>query len=259
MLLVIQAERNLQLFYQKAARKGVSPMTNELIKVMIVEDDETAAKIYEKFTDRAAGYQVVATANTGKQALDMLRIFTPDLILLDVFLPDINGTDLLWEIRREHRSVDVIMITAANDVNTVSDAIRGGAFSYIMKPIMINRFLEALNQFKETRDRLVNLKVVEQEDVNDFFKVKPKEEPLYQTEISGSLPKGIDKHTLKKVRQQLKGIKENINADEFAKKIGTSHSTGRRYLEYLVSINEMEVEVIYGTIGRPERRYRRKG
>ncbi|HWJ77492.1 MAG TPA: response regulator [Niallia sp.] len=233
-------------------------MSKGLIKVMIVEDDETAAKIYEKFTDKAEGFQVIAIANTGKQALDMIDVFTPDLILLDVFLPDMNGTDLLWEIRKKIRSVDVIMITAANDVDTVSEAIRGGAYSYILKPIMINKFLEVLGQFKDSREKLVRLTIVEQEDVNDFFRAKqPREESLVQEEPSEILPKGIDKHTLKKVRQQIKEIIESINADEFSKMIGASHSTGRRYLEYLVSINEMEVEVVYGTIGRPERKYRK--
>lgn len=233
-------------------------MNKELTRVMIIEDDETAARIYEKFTHMVEGFQVVATANTGKQAFEMLHVFTPDLILLDVFLPDMKGTDLLWEIKRDIRSVDVIMITAANDVDTVSEAIRGGAFSYILKPIMINKFLEVMEQYKETRQKLVTLKTVEQNDVNDFFRIKPRQEPVAQEEPSGKLPKGVDKHTLKKVRQQINEISESINADEFAKMIGTGQSTSRRYLEYLVSINEMEVEVIYGTIGRPERRYRKR-
>lgn len=234
-------------------------MRKELIQVMIVEDDETAAKIYEKFTDKAEGFEVISIANTGKQALDMLDVFTPNLLLLDVFLPDMKGTDLLWEIRKKLRNVDVIMITAANDVGTVSEAIRGGAYSYLLKPIMINKYLEVLEQFKESRDKLVKLTTVEQEDVNDFFRVKQQREELHiQEETPKTLPKGIDKHTLKKVRQQIKNISENMNADDFAKMIGTSHSTSRRYLEYLVSINEMEVEVIYGIVGRPERRYRKR-
>jgi response regulator of citrate/malate metabolism len=234
-------------------------MTEELIKVMIIEDDETAAKIYGKFTHMVEGFQVVATANTGKQAIEMFDVFTPDLILLDVFLPDMKGTDLLWEIRKNIRSVDIIMITAANDVDTVSEAIRGGAFSYIMKPIIINKFLEVMEQYRATRHKLVNLKIVEQNDVNDLFKIKSPEELTMQEVQLGNLPKGIDKHTLKKVREQIKKIIESINAEELAKMIGTAHSTSRRYLEYLVSINEMEVEVIHGTIGRPERRYRKKG
>jgi response regulator of citrate/malate metabolism len=233
-------------------------MSNRPIQVMIIEDDETAIKIYEKFTHKIEGFQVVATTSTGKQALELINVFTPDLILLDVFLPDIKGTDLLWEIRNQLRGVDIILITAANDVDTVSEAIRGGAFSYLMKPIMIDKFLETLEKYKETRLALLNLTTVEQDDVNSFFRFNSREELGGDTEKVGILPKGIDKHTLKKVRQSMKETNESINAEELAKILGASHSTVRRYLEYLVANDEMEVEILYGTIGRPERRYRKK-
>jgi two-component system CitB family response regulator len=233
-------------------------MLKSPIKVMIIEDDETAIKIYEKFTHKIDEFQVVATTSTGKQALELINVFTPDLILLDVFLPDIKGTDLLWEIRKQLRSVDVILITAANDVDTVSEAIRGGAFSYLMKPIMIDKFLDTLEKYKETRLALLNLTTVEQEDVNSFFRMNSRDEHVVDMEKAGGLPKGIDKHTLKKVRQNMKEMKDSINAEEFAKILGASHSTVRRYLEYLVANDEMEVEILYGTIGRPERRYLKK-
>lgn len=233
-------------------------MSKSPIKVMIIEDDETAIKIYEKFTHKIDGFQVVATTSTGKQALELINVFTPDLILLDVFLPDMKGTDLLWEIRKQVRSVDIILITADNDVDTVSEAIRGGAFSYLMKPIMIDKFLETLEKYKETRLALLNLTTVEQEDVNSFFRMNSREEHVVDMGEAGGLPKGIDKHTLKKVRQSMKETKDSINAEEFAKILGASHSTVRRYLEYLVANDEMEVEILYGTIGRPERRYRKK-
>ncbi|MFJ7734760.1 response regulator [Lysinibacillus sp. NPDC097287] len=233
-------------------------MTNRPIHVMIIEDDEIAIKIYENFTHKVEGFQVVATTSTGKQAIELINVFTPDLILLDVFLPDIKGTDLLWEIRKKHRGVDVILITAANDVDTVSEAIRGGAFSYLMKPIIIDKFLDTLEKYKETRLTLLNLTTVEQDDVNSFFRINSREELVVKTEKVGSLPKGIDKHTLKKVRQSMEKTKVSINAEELAKVFGASHSTARRYLEYLVANDEMEVEISYGTIGRPERRYRKK-
>lgn len=233
-------------------------MSNQIIQVMIIEDDETATKIYKKFTQKVEGFQVAATTSTGKQALELLHVFTPDLILLDVYLPDIKGTDLLWEIRKKFRNVDVIMITAANDVYTVREAISGGAFSYLMKPIMLDTFMETLEHYKKTRLKLFSLVTVQQDDVNSFFRMKQREEPnLIETKTS-DLPKGIDKHTLKKVKQKLKEMNISTNAEELAKKLGASHSTVRRYLEYLVSNNEVEVEVMFGTIGRPERRYRKR-
>lgn len=233
-------------------------MSNQMIQVMIIEDDETATKIYKRFTQKVEGFQVVATTSTGKQALELLNVFTPDLILLDVFLPDIKGTDLLWEIRKMFRNVDVIMITAANDVYTVREAIRGGAFSYLMKPIMLDKFMETLEHYKKTRIKLFSLVTVQQDDVNSFFRMKKSEEPILVETKTGDLPKGIDKHTLKKIKQKLKEMNTSTNAEELAKSLGTSHSTVRRYLEYLVSNNEVEVEVMFGTIGRPERRYREK-
>lgn len=230
----------------------------KLINVMIIEDDETTINIYKKFVQKVDGFHIIASASTGKQALDLLNVFTPDLILLDVYLPDIKGTDLLWEIRKEVRSVDVIMITAANDVHTVSEAIRGGAFSYMMKPIMINQFLSTLEQYKKTRDKLSHSDVMEQGDVNRFFGIKNSSSGANHLEQPDELPKGIDKHTLKKVRTQMKKMTGSINAEETAKAIGASNSTVRRYLEYLVAREEAEVDIIYGTIGRPERRYRNK-
>lgn len=232
-------------------------MLSKPIQVMIIEDDETAIKIYEKFIQKVDGFQVVASTITGKQALELCDVLHPDLILLDVYLPDMKGTDLLWEIRKRLRNVDVILITAANDGDTVHEAIRGGAFSYLMKPLMIEKFIDTLNGYREARNALLKLDVIEQVDVNNFFRINSREE--VQIEVnSEELPKGIDRHTLKKVRQKLQETVDCINADELAKIMGASHSTVRRYLEYLVSIDEVEVEIMYGTIGRPERRYRKK-
>lgn len=227
------------------------------IQVMIIEDDETTINIYKKFIQKVEGFQIVASACTGKQAMDLLHVFTPDLILLDVHLPDIKGTDLLWDIRQEAREVDVIMITAANDVSTVSESIRGGAFSYMMKPIMINQFLSTLEQYKKTKEKLSHSAVMEQDDINRFFGVKGDSSRTIREEEE-ELPKGIDKHTLKKVRAQISAAAGSVNAEETAQAIGASNSTVRRYLEYLVSREEAEVDIMYGTIGRPERRYRKK-
>ncbi|MFB4320814.1 response regulator, partial [Priestia sp. BR_2] len=119
-------------------------MTENQINVMIIEDDSTAAQIYEQFIKKLEHFTVVATAGSGEQALELLTIFTPQLILLDVFLPDINGVELLWEIRKKYRGIDIILITAANDVETVGEAIRGGAFGYLMKPVIIDKFLSTL-------------------------------------------------------------------------------------------------------------------
>ncbi|MFC0271076.1 response regulator [Metabacillus herbersteinensis] len=228
------------------------------ISVMLIEDDEVALKLYEEFTKKLDGFQVVASTTSGKQALEILRVITPDLILLDVFLPDMNGLEVLREIRKENHSVDVILITAANDVETVSEAMRGGAFSYLIKPIIIDKLFDTLRQYKQSQQKLKTIKFIDKGEIDQFFRLGNKSTEKSVLVEGESLPKGIDKHTLKKVRALLAGREESINNEELAQLIGASHSTVRRYMEYLVATNEFDVEVIYGTVGRPERRYRPK-
>ena len=232
-------------------------MSKGPITVVIVEDDENAVNIYKQFTNQLNQFTVIATASTGKQALNILQAAQPDLILLDIFLPDMNGIDLLREIRREYRGIDVILITAANDTETVSEAIRGGAFGYLIKPIIIDKLLATLNQYDMTRRQLHNSNLVNQDKVDTLFRTISHSNTANDVQII-SLPKGIDKHTLKMVRSKIQNVNGSLNADELGQLVGISYSTMRRYLEYLVSCNEMEVEVLYGSVGRPERKYKIK-
>ncbi|AFC29578.1 two-component response regulator [Paenibacillus mucilaginosus 3016] len=233
-------------------------MSDEAITVMIVEDDPVAAKIYEQFAAKLGSFRMIATAATGGQALGLLQVVTPQLILLDVFLPDMNGMDVLRHVRQHGLKTDVILITAANDTDTVSEAIRGGAYGYIIKPILLDKFTATLEQYAQTRVQLGQRQTMEQHEVDRLFR------PAAAAGSGGSggeqtaLPKGIDKLTLKLVRDKLRTLDEPNGADEFAAVAGMSHSTVRRYLEYLVSVGEVQVDIVYGTVGRPERKYSRR-
>jgi response regulator of citrate/malate metabolism len=232
-------------------------LSEKPITVMIIEDDEIAAKIYEQFTHKVEGFQIIATAATGKHALEMLHVVTPDVLLLDIFLPDMNGIELLREVRKNFRGIDVIMITAANDVDTVREAIRGGAFSYIIKPIMIDKFMSTLEQYANTRRQLQHHTTMDQSEVDKLFtKTASLATAKQASESLLSLPKGIDKLTLKLIREKMQVTTQSVNADDLAALVGMSHSTVRRYLEFMVSIHEVTVETFYGTVGRPERKYR---
>lgn len=229
-------------------------MAIQPIEVMIVEDDPRTAEIYKQFTQKLEGYTVSNIANSGEQALEILKIYSPDLLLLDIYLPDMNGIDLLWQVRSHYRGVDVILITASNEADTVREAIRGGVFDYMIKPIMIDRFLATLKKYQDVKQQLSNSKVFRQHEVDSFFKTTPMTLEEGTKEIP--LPKGIDKLTLSRIKKQLIEANESVNVDELAKSLGITPSTSRRYLEYLLSIDEVEVELKYGAVGRPERRYK---
>lgn len=219
--------------------------------VLIVEDDPKIAEIHKLFTEKVAGFEVVGIADSLDDAEKMSQLLEPDLVLLDYYFPEGHGTDILWRIRGEQLATDIIMITAAKENETLLEAIRGGVFDYILKPVMFPRFEEALLRFKKHRQQLLNEESFSQHDVDRLlhpYKNSQPGEPM--------LPKGIDPLTLKKVRAAFeKPHPDGLSAEKVGEEIGTSRTTARRYLEYMASTGQLNAELVYGAVGRPERKY----
>lgn len=223
------------------------------LRVLIVEDDPRVADLHRRFTERVEGFAVVGLAADLADAREQADVLEPDLILLDLYLPGGSGLDLLRDLRAEGRSVDVILITADKDAETLRQAVRGGAFDYIIKPAVFRRFAESLGKFRHFREQLAGKSTLDQGDVDKLLSSGGGSEAG-----EGGLPKGVDAVTLRKVDAALADLgQEGVSADELATRIGTSRSTARRYLEYLVGTGQLEADVAYGTVGRPQRRYRR--
>ena len=111
-------------------RPGVPVMRD----VLVVDDDFMVAEIHRRFVDRVDGFRAVGVARTGSEALAMAADLHPDLILLDVHLPDMTGLEVLQRLRSGGDRVGVIMITAARELDTVAGALDGGAADYLIKP-----------------------------------------------------------------------------------------------------------------------------
>jgi len=223
------------------------------VEVLIVEDDLRIVDINRRFVSKIEGFEVIATATNGAEAKELLVCTEPHLVLLDVYLPDMLGTELVWHIRQHHRDTDIIMITAAKEIEMVQDALRGGVFDYIVKPLVFERFRERLESYREHLLRTREAGEVDQEDIDrilmrNLAKGRIRESPV---------PKGIDLLTLEKVLEAIKRTKKSgVSAEEISREIGTSRTTARRYLEYLVAEKKARAELIYGSVGRPERKYR---
>ncbi|QBP42218.1 response regulator [Paenisporosarcina antarctica] len=223
----------------------------KIIEVLIVEDDIRIAEIHRRFINKIEGFIVVGSANTGAEAKDWISALKPDLILLDVYLPDMMGTELMIFIQEESPDSDIIYITAASEVNIVKQAFRGGVVDYILKPLTFDRFQDSLRSYKEIRTTLSKPGNLEEESIHLLWN--------HQKSISSPdsfyMPKGIDPITMEKVIIQLRQQTNGITAEKLGIGSGVSRSTARRYLEFLVSESQARAELIYGTIGRPERRY----
>ncbi|PSJ46811.1 response regulator [Zobellella taiwanensis] len=226
--------------------------------VLIVEDDFRISDINRQFVEHSPGFRVLGEARTRAEALAFLagRGEEVSLILLDAYIPDATGLELLWEIRRLYRHIDIVMVTAAREVDTIQEALRGGVFDYLIKPTQQERMAHMLDRFLRERSWLEQKQEISQEELDQALNRRPAGRPQPAPAPAGALPKGIDKLTLDTVIATLVQARRPQTAVELAQAIGASRSTARRYLEFLVSRGEACAEQAYGEVGRPERRYR---
>lgn len=225
--------------------------------VVIAEDDPQIAEIQRRFVERVPGFEVRGIAHTTRDAQELIEVMTPDLVLLDIHFPDGNGLELLRELRATSRPTDVILVTAAKEVDSLTEALRCGVFDYILKPLVYERLEQALHNYQAHLARLRELQQLSQQTVDGLM---PRTSPLPGggNTAAPRLPKGIDSLTLDKVRHALADCTQSLSAEQVSERIGSSRTTARRYLEYLVAEQELEADISYGSIGRPERRYRRR-
>ncbi|PSF13304.1 two-component system response regulator [Marinobacter fuscus] len=222
------------------------------IRLLIVEDDRKIAEIQRRFVERLDNVELCGIAHTLADARDLADVMAPDLMLLDVYFPDGNGLDLLRELRANDSHTDVILITAAKEVDTLRSALRGGVFDYILKPLVFERLQEAVNRYREHLQQLATLNQLAQKEVDALLPRGSREQDAPETQAR--LPKGIDALTLENVREILtEGGR--WSADDMGRRMGASRTTARRYLEFLVGTGELSAEVQYGSVGRPERYY----
>lgn len=227
-----------------------------MIKVLIVDDDFMVAKVHAGFIRRTEGFEVVGAAHTGAQAIAETGRLQPDLVLLDIHLPDINGLDLMHRLREVAPELDVLVISAAREVETVRKALRGGIVHYLIKPFSQSDLQERLEHYRSAYQGLDSVKdVAEQSDVNRVFGL---DRVLGLDRPQRPLPKGCSAETLKLVESALAAAAGDLSAAEVAEQLGTSRVSARRYLEYLHDEGVLEVRLKYG-VGRPERRYVVKG
>lgn len=225
------------------------------LTVLVVDDDFMVARVHSGFVEKTEGFTVVGVAHSGADALESVARLRPDLVLLDIYLPDTNGLSLLQRLREIHPNLDVVVVSAAREMETVRRALHGGIVHYLMKPFTQADLTARLDHYRETYSRLhANGEALEQDDVNRLFGL-PGAEPDASTPAP---PKGFSAETMRLVELILERT-EDVSAARAAESLGISRVAARRYLEYLVGAGRATVRLNYGGVGRPERRYARVG
>lgn len=224
------------------------------IRLVITEDDPMVMEVNSEFVSRIDGYTLVGKAYNAEETQKVIKESKPDLLLLDYFLPDMDGLTLLKLIRQQEYPVDVIFVTANREPQHIQEILRYGAIDYIFKPFRFERIQAALTQYRYMMKKLRDDEgKLEQADMDIITGMRFKD----QASSGGSpLPKGLNDRTLQQIVSFLEKQNTPLSAEEVASGTGLARVTVRRYLDFLEKRGKVQLEIQYGSIGRPVNRYR---
>lgn len=234
------------------------------IRTLIIDDDVAVAGIHHGFLLARGGFDVVGMAHTGQQGLDLAAESQPELVLLDIHLPDISGLDVLQSLRnRPRQPLDVLIITASRELDTVRSAMAGGVLHYLVKPFTSRALNERLDEYVVLRRELAAgswAGPLDQASIDRLVAPSRRSTPPDgRADDAGEpavrLPKGLSRPTLDAVIEALRSSREDVSAAGLAVQLGLSRVSARRYLEYLVVHGFAGLTPRYGAAGRPENRY----
>jgi response regulator of citrate/malate metabolism len=220
-----------------------------MIRVLVVDDDYHVAKAHALSVGRLDGFAVVGEAHTAAQAADLVASTQPDLLLLDMYLPDFSGLELVRRLSAEQGGQpDFLLVTAARDIDSVRTAMQLGAFYYLVKPFSFAALREQLEAYRAWTERLGREGEADQEVVDTLFSLRGTA-PRRST-VARSMPR-----TMARVLEIVTSARGSIGASEVAEALGASRPTAQRYLAALVSKQLLDLDLSYGATGRPEHRY----
>jgi Response regulator of citrate/malate metabolism len=225
-----------------------------VINVLIVDDDAMVTELNRMYVARVPGFSCSATASTLAQATALIndKTLEIDLVLLDVYMQQDNGLDLLPVIRASGRAIDVIMISSAADAATIQTSIHYGVVDYLIKPFQFPRFEEALTAWREKKNLMGSHAYYEQEDVDRLLHGGTPE-----VADSKKLPKGLTPQTLRTICQWIDAHPQTeFSTDDLAQAVNISRVSCRKYLIWLAQINILFTSIHYGATGRPVYRYK---
>ncbi|WP_031168759.1 response regulator [Streptosporangium roseum] len=221
-----------------------------MISVLVVEDEEITAEANRLYVERVPGFRVEGVARSGGEALRFVRRRPVDLILLDLYLPDMHGLEVCRALRAAGVLSDVIAVTSARDLSVVRSAVSVGVAQYLLKPFTFASLSEKLTRYAQFRSSVEGSgEVGGQSEVDRALAALrgPGHSPL---------PKGMASVTLDAVLAELRKAPQGVSAQAAGSAIGISRVTARRYLEHLTDSGVARRVPQYGGVGRPELLYR---
>ena len=222
------------------------------MNVIIVEDDPLVAQLNSQYLTRLEGVVLQGVFSNGADALEFLKANPVDLAIMDVYMPTMNGLELLRAIRGAGIQTAVIMITAATEMQVVGEALRLGIEDYIIKPFSFQRLQETVQNYQN------KISLVRRQDKADQAVVDQLLRNAFASQgTTRELRKGLNAKTLESIESL---IRENPDGPHTCESIsaesGLSKVTVRHYLNYLMETGVLRSSIDYETGGRPRVLYR---
>jgi len=221
-----------------------------MIRTLVVDDDYRVAHIHAANVERVNGFRCIGQAHTAAEARAAIEKESPDLLILDIYLPDQDGLSLLRSLAATGTAPDTIFITAARDVETVRAAMGLGAIYYLVKPFSLPQFRDQLDAYRRWREQLhAEAGETNQATIDSLFSTlhRPAPHGAGHPELSP---------TMTNILHVVTTAPEPIGASAVAETLGMSRPTAQRYLTELHQKKLIDLELSYGATGRPVHRYR---
>jgi response regulator of citrate/malate metabolism len=224
-----------------------------VIRTLVVDDDYRVAHIHGASVERVDGFTCVGEAHSAAEARSAIAELDPDLLLLDVYLPDEDGLSLLRSLNVPgERTIDCILVTAARDVETVRTAFRVGALRYLVKPFGFAQLREQLESYRHWRERIDSSGEADQATIDSLY-------DLLRAPGSTSGARRQLAPTPRKILDAVRAAANPVGAADVAEQLGISRPTAQRYLADLERTGVVDLVLSYGATGRPINRYRIRG
>ena len=220
------------------------------LRVAIIEDDPMVLELHRQYIAKMPEYKLIGCAQSGEEGKKLLEDLKPHLAIVDIYMPGINGLQVLKHIRSTGLNTDVILVTAAHDNESIQQGIQYGATDYIIKPFTYQRLRKSLVNYLQYHNKINASSNLSQKEV-DMLKVNARE----QGSLGNELPKGLQQSTLNLIFKLLKEKEGYFSVHEVSEGLGISRVTVRRYVNYLKETGYLKEMLSYGPVGRPSQKY----
>ncbi|UZM98390.1 response regulator [Lysinibacillus sp. MHQ-1] len=206
------------------------------IKVLLIEDDPMVREVNRQFIEKVDQFQVIGQASNGLDGVTQIRQHQPDLVFMDIFMPEQDGITSLRKIRELDLPVDVITVTAANDMDTVKQVLHLGVFDYIMKPFSFERVKGTLENYLHFKKTNANGTRANTRRIGSIIPLsrwaKTFGTDYLVTNRKKTFRKALIVQPLIRWCTFLQSV-DGASAEDVASGVGIARVTARRYLDYL--------------------------